>query len=229
MRKRTLAQGSACLGRPPRELAGEVEERILNAARQVFLERGYEGASMDEIAEVARAGKPTIYARYPGKDALLVAVIAREVANRTPQGLECSAPRGATLEEHARAIGAALLETVLQPGKVGLLRLAMAEAPRFPEMAASVARMARERRIEQVASLLAEAAGAEGLDALPAFAPGQLATTARHFLDLVVLPLLIRALFGEELSSLRAEIGPHVAAAVNFFVAACREARPGQP
>ena len=29
-------------GRPPRELAGKVEERILDAAGQVFLERGFQ-------------------------------------------------------------------------------------------------------------------------------------------------------------------------------------------
>jgi AcrR family transcriptional regulator len=47
-------------------LAGKVEERILDAAGQVFLERGFQGVSVDEIAEVACAGKPTIYARFPG-------------------------------------------------------------------------------------------------------------------------------------------------------------------
>jgi AcrR family transcriptional regulator len=35
----------------------EVDERILDAARKLFVERGFEGASIDEIAEAARAGK----------------------------------------------------------------------------------------------------------------------------------------------------------------------------
>ena len=38
-------------GRPPKELAGEVDARILDAARKVFLERGFEGASIDEIVK----------------------------------------------------------------------------------------------------------------------------------------------------------------------------------
>ena len=62
-------------GRPPRKLAGSAGDRILDAAGKVFAERGFRGASIDEIAEVARAGKPTIYARFPGKEALLTAVI----------------------------------------------------------------------------------------------------------------------------------------------------------
>ena len=69
-------------GRPPKELAGEVDARILDAARKVFLERGFEGASIDEIAEVARSGKPTIYARFRDKRALFTAVVARDILAR---------------------------------------------------------------------------------------------------------------------------------------------------
>src|SRR5271155_1948356 len=79
-RKRSTAGGVVRSGRPPRDLAGEVEERILDAAAKVFLERGFEDASVDEIADVARAGKPTIYARFPGKEALFAAVISRTCA-----------------------------------------------------------------------------------------------------------------------------------------------------
>ena len=73
------AQGLVRPGRPRREFAGEVEERILDAASKVFLERGFDGASIDEIAVEAHAGKPTIYARYPGKEALFSAVLARKI------------------------------------------------------------------------------------------------------------------------------------------------------
>src|ERR1700739_641230 len=85
-------------GRPPRALAGEVEERILDAARKVFLERGFEGASVDEIADVARAGKPTIYARFPGKEALFGAVMAQKVRENTGS-FERMTPIGETLDE----------------------------------------------------------------------------------------------------------------------------------
>ena len=48
------------------------------------------------------------------------------------------------------------------------------------------------------------------------------ATTTRLYLDLVLLPLLMRALFGEELEALHAEIDQHVARGVAFFLAACQ-------
>jgi len=60
------------------------------------------------------------------------------------------------------------------------------------------------------------------LGKLPAFAPERLETTTRFFINLVVLPLFIPALYGEKLKVLHAEIGPHVARSVAFFVAACR-------
>src|SRR5919108_5257563 len=97
-RKRSAARRVVRSGRPPRELAGKVEERILDAAAEVFLERGFEGASIDEIADVARAGKPTIYARFPGKEALFTAVMARNVREIT-RTFESVVPMGATIEK----------------------------------------------------------------------------------------------------------------------------------
>jgi AcrR family transcriptional regulator len=205
-------------GRPPRALAGEVEERILDAAKKVFLERGFEGASIDEIADVARAGKPTIYARFPGKEALFAAVVARKVRENATF-YESISLTGANLEERLRSIATAILRNVLVAETVGLARAAIAEARRFPDLAASVHRMARERSSEAVAQLLGELPEA---DQLPEFAADCRATTARQFIEPIVLPMIMRALFGEDLTALRAEIGPHVARTVVFFLAACR-------
>ena len=80
--------------------------------------------------------------------------------------------------------------------------------------------MGRERGTEAVAQLLGELPES---DQLPAFAADRRAATARHFIELVVLPMLMRALFGEDLTALCAEIGPHVARTVAFFLAACRQ------
>jgi AefR-like transcriptional repressor, C-terminal domain len=46
--------------------------------------------------------------------------------------------------------------------------------------------------------------------------------TARFFLDLVAVPMLLRALFEVNLKTLDAEIDAHVARSVAFFLAACR-------
>ena len=221
MGNRFKKRAASRTGRPPRELAGEVESRILDAARRVFLERGLAGASIDEIAELACAGKPTIYARFPGKEALFSAVVMRKVAANVARFANF-VPAGATIEERLASVGAAVLHRILAGDTVGLLRLSIAEARRFPDLACSVHRMARERGLQAVARLLAEAAQSDELGHLPAFASQRLAKTADIFLDLVVLPLLHRALHGEKPKALCAEIEPHVASSVTFFIAACR-------
>jgi AcrR family transcriptional regulator len=222
-RRHPAAGGIARSGRPPRALAGEVEERILDAAAKVFLERGFEGASVEEIAEVARAGKPTIYARFPGKEALFAAVMTRKVREIT-SWYESIVPTGATIEERLASIAIAILQKVLVAENVGLIRATIAEARRFPELAASVHRMTRERGTEAVAQLLGEFAESDEL--LPALAADRGATAA-HFIQLILLPMLMRALFGEHLTALCSEIGPHVARTVAFFLAACRQGGVG--
>jgi AcrR family transcriptional regulator len=213
-------------GRPPRELAGEVDARILDAARHVFLERGLAGASMDEIARLACAGKPTIYARFPTKEALFTAVVMRNVSAVIAR-FEDHAPTGGTIDERLASVGATVLHWALVGDTIGIMRLAIAEARRFPGLASSVYRMAHERAAEAVSRLLSEVAQSDALGRLPAFAPDHLAATTRFFHDVVFLPLIMRALFGEELDVLRAEIGPHVARGVPCFLAACRHGGVG--
>ena len=66
------------------ELTCELRERadaaanrqhILTAARHLFEERGVEQVTMDELAHAAGVGKGTLYRRYPGKAALVVALM----------------------------------------------------------------------------------------------------------------------------------------------------------
>ena len=57
---------------------------------------------------------------------------------------------------------------------------------------------------------------------MPAFAPERITATTQYFMDLVFKPMIMRALFGEKLETLRAEIEAHVASRVAFFLAACR-------
>ena len=68
--------------RPPRE---EVRRRILAAATEVFLERGFGGASVDEIAAAAGFSKGAVYSNFEDKDALFLALVDEEFAWRLDQ------------------------------------------------------------------------------------------------------------------------------------------------
>ena len=221
MSKASTKRAGVRFGRPPKELAGEVEERILDAARKVFLQHGFEGTSIDEIARAARSGKPTIYARFPGKEALFAAVVMQRVAANTAR-FETLTPTGATIEERLESVAVAVLQSILASDAIGLMRVAIAESPRFPHLASSVYAMARERGAQVVARLLAETAQSDELGTLPAFVPERLTATTRFFQDVVLFPVLFRALFGEKLEQLSAEIEAHLIRSVAFFLAACR-------
>lgn len=55
------------------------KEEILDAARQVFSQRGFEKATLEEIAEIAEYGKGTIYNYFSSKEDLFVSVIIRGI------------------------------------------------------------------------------------------------------------------------------------------------------
>lgn len=52
--------------------AAQTRELILNAAYSLFLDRGYEKTTMEEIAATAEVGTTTLYRYYPSKDLLVV-------------------------------------------------------------------------------------------------------------------------------------------------------------
>ena len=212
------ATPSRRIGRPPAERAGEVEARILDAAARVFLERGFGGASIDLIAETARAGKPTIYARYPDKEALFEAAFLRRLAARNAR-LETHHATGGTVEARLVSIGVALIEESLSQDFVGLLRLAVAEARRLPDMVGGLVRQCRERGGLTVAHLLAEGVGQTlgWLDDDP-----RALKAGRLFAELVLVPFLLRALAEEPAREIRAEIAGHVQERAAFFLAALR-------
>src|SRR5436309_7797740 len=57
----------------------EREELILQAAEEVFQEKGYYETSMDEIAARVGIAKGTIYTHFPGKEELVVAIFRRDM------------------------------------------------------------------------------------------------------------------------------------------------------
>ena len=221
VRRKSPGRASVRLGRPPKEREGEVEERILNAARKVFLEHGFEGSSVDEIAVAARAGKPTIYARIGDKRALFTAVVMRDVVGRIAQ-FKSDVPTGEAIEQRLVQVAIAMLQWTLESDRMALLRLAIAEVNRFPEIASQVSRNAQQLSTQVAVGFLGEMAKTDEIGQLPAFAPERIALTARAFLDLVVVPMLLRGLSEQNVDVLSEEVTDHVKRRVPFFLAACR-------
>ncbi|MDQ0458419.1 TetR/AcrR family transcriptional regulator [Rhizobium paknamense] len=200
------------------EKAGEVEERILQAALRVFIARGYEGASIDEIADVARAGKPSIYNRFTSKE-----ILFREVVLRWAQQsdeMTVSSTTG-TIEERFQSAAILILQRAITDESIGLIRSVLGEATRHPELATTIHHTIRAHGTETVMKLVAELAEAEEIRSLPAFAPGNLEATARHFIDLVLLPVLLSSLYHADLTRVKETMEDHAREAATFFLSGC--------
>src|SRR3974390_967339 len=62
-------------GRPTRAEATEIEARLQRAAVETFLEHGFDGTTMDMVAQAAAITKRTLYAHYPDKRTLFINAI----------------------------------------------------------------------------------------------------------------------------------------------------------
>jgi AcrR family transcriptional regulator len=105
--------------------AQDRHQRILDAALQVFSQRGYRDSSVDEIAETAQTSKGGVYFHFPNKEAIFLALLNRTAARLLEKIEEATA----STDNPVAKADAALL-TVLRTfaGRRALARLFMVEA-----------------------------------------------------------------------------------------------------
>jgi AcrR family transcriptional regulator len=123
----------------PEELGRSARRRqaIMRAATEVFLHRGYLGATTDEVAARASVSKQTLYKHFADKQQLFAEIIL-ETTVQVVDGL--SAAVGDTLQDAQdvrkalRDLADRFLGGLLQPDVLRLRRLIIAEADRFPEV-----------------------------------------------------------------------------------------------
>jgi TetR/AcrR family transcriptional regulator, mexJK operon transcriptional repressor len=175
-------------GRPSREQARLLGDRILDIATGLFLEIGYGDTTIELVAEKAQISKRTLYHRYPDKAALFGTVVRRIVGRLRPPDV-AGLFTGGSLEEILVRLAGIILRAALNPQALALHRIIMAEATRFPELAAAVAdRSASQEAIERIAALLQREVTAARLPATAA----QFA--AVQFLQMVIASPQRRAL-----------------------------------
>ena len=108
--------------------------QILDGARAAFLELGYEGASTDEITRRAGVSKGTLYNYFPDKKALFKAFVERECAAQAMRIID-KGVEAKTIEDALRVMAIGYVELMLSPFLMGIFRIVVAEAERFPELA----------------------------------------------------------------------------------------------
>ena len=198
-------------GRPTREEAERRHRGLLQTAFRLFLEKGWDGVSVDEISRQSGVAKGFIYARYTDKAALFVGAIERLMADAIGT-LHLPEPLPDDVEQGLYAFGRKLLDVVLQPEALAFHRKFIAESTRFPGLAkVFIDRNPARDMIVEVLTIYRKRGAIK-------FDDPQM--VAEHFAILVVgIPRMLALLVGREPP---AEEDQRLRGAVQLFLDGCR-------
>ncbi len=201
-------------GRPTRQEAERRHLSLLAAATRLFLENGWDGASIDEISRQSGVAKRFIYARYPDKAALFVGALQRYLDLQI-EVLHQAAPPPDDVEEGLYCLGERLLEIALRPETLAFHRLLIAEAPRFPVLAKLFVERNRHRAVGEIGNVLA------GYASRGMIQSGDLEFLAEQFFILIVgIPQRVALLAGRDAFPKDAQ---RIKTAVRLFLNGCRK------
>src|SRR4051794_38058500 len=93
--------------RVPRPRKDQVRARVLQAAGEVFAERGFAAASLDQVAAAAGFTKGAVYSNFGSKDELFLALMTDEVARRV-EVVEAALRETTDLADALAAVGTEL-------------------------------------------------------------------------------------------------------------------------
>jgi AcrR family transcriptional regulator len=162
--------------------------QILEGARQVFLARGFDGASMGEIAKTAGVSKGTLYVYFDSKEKLFEVLTIEEKESLAETVFRVD-PDDPDVRSVLTKLGRSYLKTLGQPAHISSIRMVIGAAEKFP----------------RVGQIFYEAGPQKGCARLKAYLDRQVEAerlviedtrmAAQHFLDLCQSSLLRRLLF----------------------------------
>jgi AcrR family transcriptional regulator len=198
---------------------------VLDAATSLFVERGFAGTTMDDVAAAARASKQTLYQHFGDKVGLFAAAIESNIA-----GAEAGTdPPLAALrdtvdvEGDLRRFARQHLRDVLQPHLLRIRRLVIAEADRFPTLAQTWFERGPERAHDTLADLFAH------LTERGILSTDRPRAAAQHFNWLILSIPLHRSLYLPIVRPTEDEIAEIADEAVRIFLAAYTAPEPRVP
>jgi AcrR family transcriptional regulator len=176
----TPSRSSAAAGNR-NDRAAARRQAILGAALTVFAERGYEAARLDDVAARAGVAKGTLYLYFKDKEALFEALVRGAVSPMMAKVGAAAAGPGMKAADVLEFFFATFHKEVLGTERKLLLRLIIAEGPRFPALAEFYYREVVSQGLKLMGSVARRAvdAGEFSSDA------------AARFPQLIVAPLIV--------------------------------------
>jgi TetR/AcrR family transcriptional repressor of mexJK operon len=163
--------------------------QIAAAAEALFFAHGYGAVSMDAVARQAGVSKATLYAHFVSKDGLFASIVADKGQDNPV--VESLFPDTVTdLRAALLEIGQRLLRFILRDRTLSILRIAIAESTRFPELGVALYANGPQKFCDRFRPWL-DTLAAQGLVETP-----DTLTATHQFMALLRSDLFLRAGFG---------------------------------
>jgi len=201
----------------PQTVPGEDSSKrrqILDGARKVFMDLGFDGASMGEIARAAAVSKGTLYVYFADKCALFEAILEEE-ALQYGQVVFTFDP-GRDAETTLKEFGRAYIQLLCRPGGGSAIRTVMAIAERMPEVGRRYYARVLDKSINRLADYLTAqvAAGDLVID--------DTTLAASQFMEVCKASLFLPFVFQAAPAPSDARIATVIDSATRMFMAAYR-------
>jgi AcrR family transcriptional regulator len=135
--------------------------QILDGAHRVFMDLGFDGASMGEIARASGVSKGTLYVYFADKSRLFEAIVEEESIEQGKVAFNFDPARN--VETTLREFGRDYLKLLCRPGGASAIRTVMAIAERMPEVGRRYYENVLEKNISKLAAYLAARVEPDGL------------------------------------------------------------------
>lgn len=140
-------------GRPSREQIEARNRELLDHALDLFLERGFEGTTIEAIIDDLGMARRTVYARYGDKITLFKAALQRAIDDWVVPEDQLRAAETEDFEPTMLAVARLMVSHATSPAGMRLTRIAHAEVIRMPEIGAYLSERTEQRSMVHLVDL----------------------------------------------------------------------------
>jgi AcrR family transcriptional regulator len=134
-RETKIVSAKLPLPRPNRaERAAERRQAIIEAALDEFIARGFTATRLDDIAKRAGVAKGTIYLHFKDKESMFEELIRTAIVPLVGR-IQGPPPQGGTVRDAIEGFALAFISEIASTRRGDIVRLIVAEGPRFPAIA----------------------------------------------------------------------------------------------
>ncbi len=188
-------------------------QQIMEGARRIFLQDGFDGASVGDIVKAAGVSKGTLYAYFASKEKLFEALIIED-RRKQAEALFTLDENDHDVVRVLRKLGMTFLDMLLSPDNLDFLRIVVGASTKFPQLGKAFYEAGPSQGCKRLGSYLWRLTD-EGV--LSVDDPQH---AARQFLDLCKTGIHLRMMLGDRTRPDQSEVGRNIESAIQVFLAA---------